>query len=135
MLSISPLTVGFACLAIGVLAGYSIPRPTTPRTQGEQTIGGPEAIEPEKISVRPPAPARPKPKYAFKFPEGEAAPKQKPAAASAPSLLAATDHKTRMEGLQKLATADLPRLVTELCQTAGPRGISERANVHPRGRY
>ena len=117
---ISPLIVGIACLAIGLLAGYSIPREKRLATGDEQSSVS-MAIQP---SSAPPNTQRPKAEYAFKFPEITASPKQKPAAATGPSLPAAKDHKARMEWLQKLPTADLPQFVTGLCQSAGPDGLA-----------
>ena len=116
---ISPLIVGIACLAIGLLAGYSIPREKRLATGDEQSSVS-MAIQP---SSAPPNTQRPKAEYAFKFPEITASPKQKPAAATGASLPAANDHKARMEWLQKLPTADLPQFVTGLCQSAGPDGL------------
>ena len=117
---ISPLIVGIACLAIGLLAGYSIPREKRLATGDEQSSVS-MAIE---HSSAPPNAQRTKAEYAFKFPEITASPKQKPAAATGASLPAANDHKARMEWLQKLPTADLPQFVTGLCQSAGPDGLA-----------
>lgn len=120
---ISPLTVGVACLAIGLLAGYAIPRQEAPRAEEAQTSGGALASEPGKTSPGPSAPASPKAEYAFKFPANTSVPKQKTSAATGPSAPARTDHRAKMEWLQKLPAAELPRLVTELCQSAGPDGL------------
>lgn len=120
---ISPLTVGVACLAMGLLAGYSIPRREAPPTGEGQTNGAPWAAEPGKPAPRPPASASPKADHAFKFPKSAATPKQKAAATIAQSGPPATDDKARIEWLHTLPAADLPRLVTELCQSAGPNGL------------
>ena len=119
MTRISPLIVGIACLAIGLLAGYSIPREKRLAT-GDEHSSVSMAIQPPS---GPPNTQRPKAEYAFKFPEITASAKQKPAAATGASLPAANDHKARMEWLQKLPTADLPQFVTGLCQSAGPDGL------------
>jgi len=118
---ISPLTVGVACLAIGLVAGYSIPRREAPRAEQAQK-SDPLAAEPNKPAPGTFSSARPKANYAFKFPESTST-KQKPGTATAESVPAATDHQARMEWLEKLPAADLPQLLTELCRSAGPDGL------------
>ena len=119
----TPLTIGVACFALGLLAGYSTPRREAPSAGEAQTDDASLIAEPGKFATRPSAHGRPKTDSAFKFPESTASPKQKTAATIAQSGPPATDHEARMEWLQKLPAADLPRLVTELCQSAGPDGL------------
>lgn len=120
---ISPATVGLACLAIGLLAGNSIPRPEAVRPEEARTNNASLGAGPEKTAERP-MPTRPKADYAFKFTESTKGPGKKPAATVASSLPAATDHEARMEWLKNLPTTDLPQLVTDLCARAGPKGLS-----------
>lgn len=118
---VSPLTVGLVCLAIGLLAGYSIPRQQEEdRTQKVQPSGA-LATQPDGPRPRPP---EAKATYAFKFPATMATATKTPEAPRALSRPPADDEKSRAEWLQNLSRADLPQVMSEMCQIAGPNGLS-----------
>ena len=120
MFWISPLTVGVACLAVGLLAGYSIPRQPADPTDEEQPATA-LAIQPN--APRPRIPDT-KAKYAFKFPAATATAKKTPEAQRTLSRPPVDDEKSAAEWLQNLSRADLPQVISEMCRIAGPNGLS-----------
>jgi hypothetical protein len=111
------ITTGIACLILGFVAGYFLPR------QSEHL--------PRDTNTSPKAqnPANTKPVYASTFPNSSSVPGSGTAAQSSSkdvlrSLPAADDYKARSEWLQKVPAADLPQLIAALCENPGPEGIS-----------
>lgn len=117
------ITTGIACLILGFVAGYFLPR------QSEHL--------PRDTNTSPKAqnPANTKPVYASTFPNSSSVPGSGMAAESSSkdilrSLPAADDYKARSEWLQKVPATDLPQLIAALCENPGPDGISnEDRNV------
>jgi hypothetical protein len=120
MIWISPLAVGVACLAVGLLAGYSIPRQPADPTEEEQPATA-LAIQPN--APRPRIPET-KAKYAFKFPATTATAKKTPEAQRTLSSSPVDNDKSKAQWLQNLSRADLPQVISEMCQIAGPNGLS-----------
>ena len=111
------ITTGMACLIFGLVAGYFLPR------QNEHL--------PSETNTSPAAknPANAKPVYASDFPDSSSVPGSGRATRFSSkeilrSLRGADDYAARHEWLQKVPAADLPQLITALCENPGPGGIS-----------
>lgn len=114
----SPVTVGLASLAVGFVAGYSIPR-----DGGSYAPGGRDTA-----TARPPA-ATPGGKTVNST-RAEASvprvPEARPISAASTfrsSLPPSDDPLARQKWAQNLPTSDIPSLVTGLCADLGPEGL------------
>ena len=111
------LTTGMACLILGVVTGYLLPR------QSELL----------PIDAKPPtsakSPAITKPVYASTFPASPGLSEAGTSARSSSkeilrSMPNADDYSARSEWLDKLPADDFPQLIAALCENPGPDGIS-----------
>lgn len=116
---LSPLIVGVACLAAGLLAGYSMPRAERNTNKVEPA----EAMATPHPEPRPPVPGQPKAKYAFTFPKTTPASQKHAASGILQSVPPAGDRQARQEWLQGLTPTELGELLANLCQSAGPSGL------------
>ena len=116
---LSPLTVGVACLATGLLAGYSIPRDGQAAGEKEQAVH----VATAQVEARPPTSDQPKAKYAFTFPKTSPTAKKQAAPGILQSAPPAGNREGRQEWLQSLSPNDLGELLQGLCQSAGPSGL------------
>lgn len=111
------MTTGLACLAIGLLGGYFLPRGSTKHS----ALTGDKQSGDHQSSV---ASARNQPVISFLTQPKEASDAYVySASAPLPTPPPNLDYKARSEWLQKLPVSDLPRLVGSLCDGAGPEGL------------
>lgn len=111
------IKTGLACLAVGLIAGYFLPR------QSDATATGRAESAVAKRT------AKTEPVYAYNFPKTEDAPHQSPEALLR-TIPPPDDYQARSKWLAKLPTSDLPQLVAGLCSDAGPEGLeSEDTNL------
>jgi len=104
------ITTGLACLVLGLVAGYFLPRQeTNPAPEGAAAA---IARIPPKIKKVP----------ASNFPPPEGAPRRD-AEAILRTAPPADDYQARSEWVRALPSADLPRLIGDLCDNAGPAGL------------
>jgi hypothetical protein len=118
---LSPVTVGVACLAAGLLAGYLIPREEPLATANEDS----DKLEAIRPNFSQPVPAGSNTNYTVTLPPAAETPTTSSGAATGPSP-PAEDDAARRAWLQNLPAADLPQLVSDLCQKAGPGGLSNQ---------
>jgi len=116
---ISPLTVGTACLAAGLLAGYSIPRDRQDTNKEEPA----EDIATPRPEPQAPLPGQPKAKYAFTFPKTTPAAQKHGTPGILQSIPPAGNRQARQDWLQGLTPTELGELLESLCQSAGPSGL------------
>jgi hypothetical protein len=119
---ISPLTVGVAGLAVGLLGGYLIPREEFPATEADQSNN----FEATRTAPSRPAPAMPNANHAFTLLPAAKAPTTSLGGTTGTTLPPAEDYEARRTWLQNLPMADLPQLVSGLCAKAGPQGLSDQ---------